>query len=138
MDYITELAAIAKSHGGSYTAGDNEVQLHLEMCADIIGYGILKIELGNDSQICKLFGISGKSYTFLEENNATFYHAHIEDFKFAEGFANAVWGSDARKLDLCTKKFKPFDEADEEESETAEDESIQSDDGTIIEGKYIS
>ncbi len=132
------ISDIAKSQGGSYTAGDNEVQLHLEMCADIIGYGILKIELGNDSQICKLFGISGKSYTFLEENNATFYHAHIEDFKFAEGFANAVWGSDARKLDLCTKKFKPFDEADEEESETAEDESIQSDDGTIIEGKYIS
>ena len=132
------IADIAKTQGGEYTPGDDEVKLHLETCVDVIGYGILKLEVSKDSQICKLFDIKSKTFTFMDEHNGAFYHAHIEDFKFDEGFANAKWGSDAYKLELCTKKFKPFDEADEEENETAEEESIQNDDGSIVEGKYIS
>lgn len=133
------IAGVAAKQGGKYVSAEADVKLKFSLCQDLIAYGILKIELKEESQISKLLKIELKlTHEFLNDKNASFFHAHIEDFKFAEGFANAKWGSDAYKLELCTKKFKPFDEADEEESETAEDESIQSDDGTIIEGKYIS
>lgn len=125
----------AEAQGGTYsTETSGNLKLHTDVCIDIAMYWIIRLEVTDSSYAADLLGGKIKlSKEFLGEKNGKFGYAHIEDFDFIAGFSNAVFGSTASKADLCTKKYKPFDNA----IENTEKDDLQNNGDMILKGDQI-
>ena len=138
-DITTDVESIqraAEAQGGTYsTETSGELKLHTDVCINISMYWIIRLEVTDTSYAAELLGGKIKlSKEFLGEKNGKFGYAHIENFDFISGFSNAVFGSAASSADQCTKKYKPFDDAEEKK----EDENdTQNDNDSIIKGEQI-
>ena len=125
----------AEAQGGTYsTETSGNLKLHTDVCIDIAMYWIIRLEVTDSSYAADLLGGKIKlSKEFLGEKNGKFGYAHIENFDFITGFSNAVFGSTASKADLCTKKYKPFDNA----IENTEQDDLQNNGDMILKGDQI-
>lgn len=137
-DITTDVESIqraAEAQGGTYsTETSGELKLHTDVCINISLYWIIRLEVTDTSYAAELLGGKIKlSKEFLGEKNGKFGYAHIENFDFISGFSNAVFGSAASSADQCTKKYKPFDDAEEKKEET----DNQNDNESIIKGEQI-
>lgn len=138
-DITTDVESIqraADAQGGTYsTETSGKLKLHSDVCINISMYWIIRLEVTDSSYAAELLGGKIKlSKEFLGEKNGKFGYAHIENFDFISGFSNAVFGSAASSADQCTKKYKPFDDAEEKK----EDENDKKNDSeSIIKGEQI-
>lgn len=138
-DITTDVESIqraAEAQGGTYsTETSGKLKLHSDVCINISMYWIIRLEVTDSSYAAELLGGKIKlSKEFLGEKNGKFGYAHIENFDFISGFSNAVFGSAASSADQCTKKYKPFDDAEEKK----EDENDKKNDSeSIIKGEQI-
>lgn len=137
-DITTDVESIqraAEAQGGTYsTETSGELKLHTDVCINISMYWIIRLEVTDTSYAAELLGGKIKlSKEFLGEKNGKFGYAHIENFDFISGFSNAVFGSAASSADQCTKKYKPFDDAEEKKEEN----DTQDDNDSIIKGEQI-
>lgn len=136
-DITTDAESIkraAEAQGGTYSyETSGPIKLHADVCIDIAMYRIVRLEITDTSYAADLIGGKIKtSIEFFGEKNSKFGYAHIENFDFITGFSNAVFFKAASSADQCTKKYKPFDDA-EEESNEVESES----DDSILKGDQI-
>ena len=117
------IESIARAQGSNYTVETSgDVQIHPDICMDVTGYFILKLELTDTSYVGKLMG--GKiqvKWTIFDEKNAKFFNAHLENGEWV----GVQWGNWSGSM--CTKEYKPFEsvvteteEADNDNVETAE------------------
>lgn len=154
-DITTDVASIkraAEAQGGTYSVEtETEVKLSADVCMNLVLYWILRLEVPQNCYAAELLdGKVNLNKEFFGESNGKFAYAHIENYDFITGFSNMVFGSAASSADQCTKKYKPFDGAEEssEESFSNENESILTGDrialsemhGTVSEGQqyYIT
>lgn len=112
--------------GYTYKPISETIDLHVDTCADISVYGILRLEI-SESFLKNIIGGKVKvSVEFYGEKNAKFMHFHSDNW----GTFRAAYGSEAGK-DLCTLKYTPFE--DTTETETLIETELLSETESIIE-----
>ncbi len=117
----------AEAQGGTYLSELTEIKLRADVCIDIAMYWIVRLEITGDSYAASLLKNIPLNKEFLGEKNGKFGYAHIENFDFISGFSNAVFGSAALSADQCTKKYTPFDNAEENEKQEEQASIIKGD-----------
>lgn len=114
-----DIAEAVEKMGYSYEVETSENYLHVDWCADIKGYFILKVGLSDEAYATDLLGEKVKfTWEILGSKNAVFAHAHVDNLAWSN--AQVVFGSGA-SANLCTFKFTEFDKL-EEETETDTDD----------------
>ena len=139
MDLYAEeeaIKAIAEAQGCTYvkeTSGD--VKLHIDRCADITVYFILKLELTDTSYAAELLGGKIKvSWEIFSDKNAKLMNIHCENGDWLKAFANIAFGKEAND-NRCTLTYTPFDSQAAEESSESDTESGEN--NTILQGDSI-
>lgn len=108
----------AKAQGGIYKRTMSEsVRLHVDICADLSAYFLLRIELAGESLAADMMG-GIKSFEILGKKDARLLSVHVDNGDWVSAWANrkAGWNVDSA---ACTLKYVPFDkeEGAEEQAE---------------------
>lgn len=125
---------IAKAQGSTYTVETSgDVQIHTDVCVDVVGYFILKLQLTDTSWAAKLIG--GKITTSFEkfgEKNARFFNMHIENGEIV----GTEWGNWSGNM--CTKTYKPFENVIEVTASPAADvKATNSPESSVASGENL-
>lgn len=114
------LIDIAKSQGGTIEVEESaSFALHVDLCFDFKVYGILRVGLEENCLVAGLLKVKFV-HTFFDESNGTFLSAHVEDAPLSLSAVKAYINAS------CTKKYKPFDETAEKETETGQEAGQES------------
>lgn len=125
---------IAQSQGCTYkaVAGSN-VQIHADVCVDLTGYFILRLQMTDYSYAADLLGGKIKtSWEIFGEKNAKFFNAHFENGVNV----GTKWGNWSG--DMCTVKYTPFDPLTEvTASPAAETDKPDAADDSVVRGENL-
>lgn len=126
-----EIKKVAESQGCTYdieTSG--KVDLHFDVCVEGCVYAIVRVSITDTSYIAELLGNKiTTSWEVFGEKNGKLLTIHNDNGDFSIGYP----GHPAK----CTLEYIPFEDKEDEKTETENSEEKKEDDDSILKGDSL-